>query len=75
MNAPAARLDGRRVIIPYDRPVTAQEWDGIAWPSCPECGATIRVERVDVTAFSQELAHYVAGRAECPNECDPAAPR
>lgn len=68
-----ARLDGLNLALPFSRPVTAEEWNGIQWPPCPKCGATICVDRVDVTAVSDLLRQYVAGRWECPNECDPRA--
>ena len=65
-----ARLDGLNLVLPFSRPVTAGEWNGIQWPPCPKCGATICVDRVDVTTVGDLLRQYVAGRWECPNECD-----
>ncbi len=69
-----AYLDGLNLVMPFSRPVTAGEWNGIQWPPCPRCEATISVDRVDVTMFGQLLRHYIAGRWECPNECDPRQP-
>ncbi len=66
-----ADLDGLNLVTPFSRPVTAEEWNDIQWPPCPKCGTTICVDRVDVTTFGQLLRHYVSGRWECPNECDP----
>lgn len=57
-------------MFPFDRPVTAEEWNSIVWPPCPRCGAAMSVKRADVTTISQRVAHYIPGWMACPNECD-----
>lgn len=54
--------------------LTGAEWREQVWPSCPVCGATIRVDRVEVTRFPPPhggVREYIVGMWECPNECDP----
>jgi hypothetical protein len=72
MTTPArtAVLDGPRLVFPYDRPVTAEEWNAITWPPCPKCGAALDVDRVEVTEIGQRIAHYLPGRMACPDEHD-----
>ena len=57
-----ARLDGLNLVLPFSRPVTAEEWNGIQWPPCPKCGTTVLVDRADVTTVGDLLRQYVAGR-------------
>jgi hypothetical protein len=74
VSAPIAVLDGPQLVFPFDRPVTTEEWNTITWPPCPKCGATLLVDRVEVTAIHQQVAHYLPGRLACPNEHDPTTP-
>jgi hypothetical protein len=62
-----AYLDGLNLVLPFTRPVTAEEWNSIQWPPCPKCGAAINAGRVEVTTVGDLLRHYVAGRWECPS--------
>lgn len=60
------------VVLPHGKTmITGEEWRNMAWPPCPKCGETIDVDRLEVTKFGQRVRHYVPGRWECPNECDP----
>jgi hypothetical protein len=68
--ARVAVLDGPRLVFPYDRPVTAEEWNAITWPPCPVCGVELLVGRVDMTSIQQRIAHYLPGRMACPDEHD-----
>jgi hypothetical protein len=67
---PAAYLIGPMLVMPVSRTVTAEEWNSITWPPCPKCGATLIVDRLEVTFIHQRIAHYLPGRVACPNECD-----
>jgi hypothetical protein len=59
------------IVLPYDRPVTGEEWNALQWPPCPRCGETVLVDRADVTPFPDKIRSYICGRWECPNECGP----
>jgi len=60
-----------------NRTFTAEQWAALTMPACPVCGATVRVDRIDVTANEADLAAggrtYMAGLWECPHGCDPVA--
>jgi hypothetical protein len=57
------------------RTFTAGEFARIEPPSCPVCGAKVSIDRIDVTFNAEEEARtgrsYIAGRWECPHDCDP----
>ena len=59
------------LVMPFKRAVTGEEWRRMVWPPCPKCGETIDVDRAEVTEMGQLVRHYIPGRWECPNECDP----
>lgn len=54
---------------------TAEEFARIVPPACPVCGATVSVNRIDVTLNAEEEAlrgrTYMMGRWNCPHGCDP----
>ena len=57
--------------------LTADQFGQLIPPPCPVCGATVRIDRIDVTLNAEEEARrgrsYIAGRWECPHDCDPRA--
>lgn len=61
-----------RIVFPGGKhTVTGEQWRKMVWPPCPKCGETVIVDRQDVTTAEQVVRRYIAGRWECPNECDP----
>jgi hypothetical protein len=58
-----------------DRVFTAGQFALLVPPPCPVCGATVDVDRIDVTLNAEEEARrgrsYIIGRWECPHHCDP----
>lgn len=71
---PYINLKTLAVVLPVKRAVTGEQWREMVWPPCPKCGEAIDVDRIDVTEFGQMVRHYIPGRWECPNECDPLTP-
>lgn len=59
------------LVMPGRNAFTGEQWREMVWPPCPKCGETIDVDRVDVTERQELVRHYIPGRWECPNECDP----
>ena len=54
----------------YDR-FTGEQWRNMTFPPCPRCGRTVNATRLDVTYYEERVRHYMFGRWECPDECDP----
>lgn len=54
-----------------DGRLTGEQWRNMIMPPCPRCGTPIKADRVDVTYEGELARHYLFGRWECPNECDP----
>lgn len=53
---------------------TGAEFAQLESPACPVCGATVTVQRIDITPDAEyEAQHgrlYITGLAECPHHCD-----
>jgi hypothetical protein len=57
------------------RRFTAHEFNRQAWPPCPVCRTTTKVDRLDVPHLDNPEPVYIAGHWECPRGCDPRSHR
>ena len=57
------------------RTFTAEQFARIEPPACPVCGATVEIDRIDVTFNAEEEArqgrNYIPGMWRCPHNCNP----
>lgn len=73
---PEIDMETLSLVLPGQSDVfTGDQWQHMMMPLCPKCGETINAERVEVTMVRQLVRHYIFGRWECPNECDPRTVR
>jgi len=57
--------------ITPNRGLSGREFDELVLPSCPICGTTINLDRVNVMRMEDRWPVYVPGRWTCPRGCYP----